>query len=70
MLAKEIQSCEEHIIDLSKELENLKSEVQIKEMNTNDVLTSSINYPIRSEEEKINDYVNVQSQPIKLKSLR
>ena len=39
-------------------------------MNTNDVLTSSINYPIRSEEEKINDYVNVQSQPIKLKSLR
>ena len=70
MLAKEIQSCEENIIDLSKELENLKSEVQIKEMNTNDVLTSSINYPIRSEEEKINDYVNVQSQPIKLKSLR
>ena len=70
MLTKKIQSCEEHIIDLYKELENLKSEVQIKEMNTNDVLTSSINYPIRSEEEKINDYVNVQSQPIKLKSLR
>ena len=42
-----------------------------EQMNTtNDVLTSSINYPIRSEEEKINDYVNVQSQPIKLKSLR
>ena len=70
MLVKEIQSCEEHIIDLSKELENLKSEVQIKEMNTNDVVTSSINYPMRSEEEKINDYVNVQSEPIKLKSLR
>lgn len=70
MLAKEIQSYEEHIIDLSKELEYLKSEVQIKEMNTNDVVTSSINYPIRSEEEKINDYVNVQSVPVKFKSLR
>ena len=70
MLAKEIQFCEERIIDLSKELENLKSEVQIKEMNTNDVVTSSINYPIRSEEEKNNDYVNVQSGPVKFKSLR
>lgn len=55
---------------LVKELENLKSEVQIKEMKTNDVVTTLINYPKRSEEEKNNDYVNVQSEPVKFKSLR
>ena len=70
LLSKEMSKSKIKLKVLVKELENLKSEVQIKEMNTNDVVTSSINYPIRSEEEKINDYVNVQSEPIKLKSLR
>ncbi len=55
---------------LKEELERLKSKVQIEEMNTNDIVTSSINYPIRSEEENINSYYNAQSGPIKFKSLR
>ena len=70
LLSKEMSKSKTKLKVLVKELENLKSEVQIKEMNTNDVVTSSINYPIRSEEEKINDYVNVQSGPVKFKSLR
>ena len=70
LLSKEMSKSKIKLKVLVKELENLKSEVQIKEMNTNDVVTSSINYPIRSEEEKNNDYVNVQSEPIILKSLR
>ena len=70
LLSKEMSKSKTKLKVLVNELENLKSEVQIKEMNTNDVVTSSINYPIRSEEEKINDYVNVQSGPVKFKSLR
>lgn len=70
LLSKEMSKSKTKLKVLVKELENLKSKVQIKEMNTNDVVTSSINYPIRSEEEKINDYVNVQSGPVKFKSLR
>lgn len=70
LLSKEMSKSKTKLKVLVKELENLKSKVQIKEMNTNDVVTSSINYPIRSEEEKFNDYVNVQSGPVKFKSLR
>lgn len=70
LLSKEISKSKTKLKVLVKELENLKSEVQIKEMKTNDVVTTLINYPKRSEEEKNNDYVNVQSGPVKFKSLR
>lgn len=70
LLSKEMSKSKTKLKVLVKELENLKSEVQIKEMKTNDVVTTLINYPIRSEEEKIDDYVNVQSGPVKFKSLR
>lgn len=70
LLSKEMSKSKTKLKVLVKELENLKSEVQIKEMKTNDVVTTLINYPKRSEEEKNNDYVNVQSGPVKFKSLR
>ena len=70
LLSKEMSKSKTKLKVLVKELENLKSEVQIKEMKTNDVVTTLINYPKRSEEEKNNDYVNVQSEPVKYKSLR
>lgn len=70
LLSKEMSKSKTKLKVLVKELENLKSEVQIKEMKTNDVVTTLINYPKRSEEEKNNDYVNVQSEPVKFKSLR
>lgn len=69
-LEESIEEPEEKIKKLKKELESLKSEVQIEEMNPKEVETFVINYPKRSEEEKNNDYVNVQSGPVKFKSLR
>ena len=69
-LEESIEEPEEKIKKLKEELESLKSEVQIEEMNPKEVETFVINYPKRSEEEKNNDYVNVQSGPVKFKSLR
>ena len=69
-LEKNIEESSYKTKKLKEELEKLKSEVQIEEMNTKEVVSSLINYPIRSEEENINSYYNAQSGPIKFKSLR
>ena len=70
LLSKEMSKSKIKLNELVKELEKLKSEVQIEEMNTKEVVSSLINYPIRSEEENTNSYYNAQSGPVKFKSLR
>ena len=69
-LEESIEELEDKIKKLKEELESLKSEVQIEEMNTKEVVSSLINYPIRSEEENTNIYYNAQSGTVKFKSLR
>lgn len=70
LLSKEMSKSKTKLNVLVNELERLKSKVQIEEMNTNDIVTSLINYPIRSEEENTNSYYNAQSGTVKFKSLR
>lgn len=69
-LEKNIEESSYKIKKLKEEFERLKSKVQIEEMNTKEVVSSLINYPIRSEEENTNSYYNAQSGPVKFKSLR